>query len=387
MEFIKEAYRRKKSAFFDDGSPFAIQEFWDWANSVNFGLRRAPLELIAHVVENNRPYTEILTANYVMANSRAAAAYGAKTRFKDPEDVHEFKPSRIAEYYRQDEGLKHEHDPHLMATQIFDPGSLETVYPHAGILNTKVFLQRYPTTATNRNRARSRWTYYHFLGLDIEKSASRTTDPVALADTNNPTMHNPACTVCHVIMDPVAGVFQNYGDVGKYRDQWGGQDSLDRYYKEAGGEERAIHADTWESRETVSWPVLLATGTQRLRVLYTNDYYDPVTGDDGFVYLDRLRVTDARGGVIVSHEFEDLGSPIPFRGQNEFSCGDKRRNPQGRYDHLQMWNGGNEMRVLRGCETPERRYLPRRDRCMDEWTPRAVWRGPGRQALRRAECL
>ena len=60
VEFIKEAYRRKKSAFFDDGSPIAIQEFWDWANSVNYGLRRAPLELIAHVVENNRPYTEIL---------------------------------------------------------------------------------------------------------------------------------------------------------------------------------------------------------------------------------------------------------------------------------------------------------------------------------------
>ena len=91
---------------------------------------------------------------------------------------------------------------------------MRTDYPHAGILNTTTFLKRYPTTATNRNRARARWTYYHFLGVDIENSASRTMDPVALADTNNPTMHNPACTVCHTVMDPVAGAFQDYGDEG-----------------------------------------------------------------------------------------------------------------------------------------------------------------------------
>ena len=98
---------------------------------------------------------------------------------------------------------------------VVDPGPCLTKFPHAGILNTKVFLQRYPSTATNRNRARSRWTYYHFLGVDIEKSAPRTTDPVALADTDNPTLNNPACTVCHTIMDPVAGAFQNYGDEGR----------------------------------------------------------------------------------------------------------------------------------------------------------------------------
>ena len=351
VDFINEHYRRKKSAF-ENGDALAIQEFWDWTGSVAYGVRRAPLELIAHVVKNDRPYTEILTADYIMANPMAATAYGAKTRFSDSRDVHEFKPSRIVAYYRQDEGLKYEHNPHLMATRIFDPGSLETVYPHAGILNTKVFLQRYPTTATNRNRARSRWTYYHFLGLDIEKSASRTTDPVALADTNNPTMHNPACTVCHRIMDPVAGVFQNYGDEGLYRDQWGGLDSLDGYYKEAGGEERAIHADTWESRETLSWPVLLAKGAQRLRVLYTNDYYDPDTGDDGYVYLDRIRVTDARSGVIVGHEFEDLGSPIPYQGQNEYSCGDRARNPSEGYDHLAMWNGGTDCAIFIDVEPP-----------------------------------
>ena len=58
--------------------------------------------------------------------------------------------------------------------------------PHAGVLSTQAWLARYPSTDTNRNRARARWTYFHFLGVDIEKSAPRTTDPDALADTNNP---------------------------------------------------------------------------------------------------------------------------------------------------------------------------------------------------------
>ena len=206
-------------------------EFDRWWGSVQYGFARAPLELIAHVVEKDLPYTEVLTADYIMANPMASEAYGASTEFKDVEDRLEFRPSEIVSYYRDDDSKIAESEPGI-GTRVLDPGNLSTDYPHAGILNTTVFLLRYPTTPTNRNRARSRWTYYHFLGLDIEKSASRTTDPVALADTNNPTMNNPACTVCHSVMDPVAGAYQNYGEEGEYRDQRGGLDSLDEFYKD-----------------------------------------------------------------------------------------------------------------------------------------------------------
>ena len=335
VDFINEAYRRKKSAY-DSGNHHL---FWEWEHSTDHGLRRAPLELIAHVVENDLPYTEILTADYVMANPMAAVAYGAQTFFDDPEDVHDFQPSRIESYYRLGPDFEYEGHLDIQATRILNRGNLSTQFPHAGILNTKVFLERYPTTATNRNRARSRWTYYHFLGLDIEKSASRTTDPDALADTNNPTMFNPACTVCHTVMDPVAGAFQNYGDDGLYKNQRGGIDSLDEQYKLSGGEERAVQAESWEGRETLSWPVFLAAGVQTLRVLYTNDYYDPDTDDDGYIYLDRIRLTDDRGGVLVSREFEDMEAPVPPPG-NHFTCGDKGRNPAEVHDHLQLWNGG-----------------------------------------------
>ena len=205
-----------------------------------------PLELIAHVVENDLPYTEVLTADYIMANPEASEAYGASTRFEGGEDPLEFKPSGILSYYRDDNSKVIKYTRGI-GDQVLDPGNLWTDYPHAGILNTTVFLLRYPTTPTNRNRARSRWTYYHFLGLDIEKSASRTTDPDALADTDNPTRKNPACTVCHRVMDPVAGAFQNYGEQGEYRDTWGGKDSLDDFYKDPpdGGFMPYRPGDTW----------------------------------------------------------------------------------------------------------------------------------------------
>ena len=80
--------------------------------------------------------------------------------------------------------------------------------------------------------------------MDIEKSASRTTDPVALADTDNPTLKNAACTVCHRVLDPVAGAFQNYGENGAYREAWGGLDSLDGLYKEGAGSPY-VEGDTW----------------------------------------------------------------------------------------------------------------------------------------------
>ena len=146
----------------------------DWFDKVEYGARRAPLELIAHVVENDLPYTEILTADYIMANPFAARAYGASTAFDDPKDWWEFRPSEIVSYYREGEDFEKEWDPIVEEHRIIDPGSLDTDYPHAGILNTTMFLRRYPSTATNRNRARARWTYYHFLGVDIENSASRT---------------------------------------------------------------------------------------------------------------------------------------------------------------------------------------------------------------------
>ena len=187
-------------------------------------------------------------------------------------------------------------------TNVINAGDLWTVYPHAGLLNTTVFLRRYPTTATNRNRARARWTYYHFLGLDVEKSASRTTDPVALADTHNPTMHNLACTVCHSVLDPVAGAFQNYGDVGFYRDQWGGLDALDGFYKKnhpRQGSDFEITVRSFAERQTVSITAWLQAGTETIRI---EPFFDPPRSESSNIWwnpgIDHVTVRGIEGEVV-----------------------------------------------------------------------------------------
>ena len=332
VDFTRENYRLLE-AWHASGDEKDSRVHGVWGGRVDYGVRQAPLELIAYVVQNDLPYTEVLTADYIMANPWAAKAYGASTRFDDPDDVHEFKPSRIVSYYREGEGFEHEYDPVIGATRIIDPGTLITDYPHAGILNTTMFLRRYPTTPTNRNRARSRWTYYNFLGLDIEKSASRTTDPEALADTDNPTLLNPACTVCHRILDPVAGAFQNYGDVGFYKDQWGGIDSLDEFYKRPTEEIFEIEASSWAERQTFSVKVWLPRNGSFVLRHVNNNYCD----DDGRCgtlgrdfRLDEIAVRDAEIGALVRRvEWAVLDEHCLYDGQYNRGF--------GATDHYQWW--------------------------------------------------
>ena len=319
LDYNQEDYRRAVAAH-ASGTERAEREYNEWLARVDLGSDRAPLELIAHVVENDLPYTEVLTADYIMANPWAAAAYGASTRFDDPDDMHEFQPSEIVSYYRIGDGYEEEEDPVVETSRIISPGPLITDYPHAGILNTTVLLSRYPTTATNRNRARSRWTYYHFLGLDIEKSASRTTDPDALADTNNPTMLNPACTVCHRVLDPVAGAFQNYFDEGQYKTNWGGIDSLDEFYK-WGPDDRQdgdflVTALSWERRHTFSKTATLTKDSSSVRLSTSRDF-QPTPSDEAWWNLgfaDHLTIRDA-GGSFVKHQ--GLGNPECGRWRRE----------------------------------------------------------------------
>lgn len=180
-------------------------------------LAQEPMRLIAHVVTNERPYTEVLTADYIMVNPYSAEVYGGNVTFDNSSDPDEWREGRITDYFRCT--VCGQNNPNVSY-------NIATDYPHAGLLNSPAFLSRFPSTDTNRNRARARWAYYFFLGVDIEGLSERTTDQSALADENNPTLNNENCTVCHNIMDPVAGAFQNYGDEGFYKDQPGGLHSL-----------------------------------------------------------------------------------------------------------------------------------------------------------------
>lgn len=157
-------------------------------NATNNAVAREPLELIKHVVRNNRSMGEILTADYIMLSPYSARSYGVEgLSFNDPDNPGEFVEARI-------DGI-----------------------PHAGILTSTMFLNRYPTTYTNRNRGRARVVFDYFLDTDI--LAIEGTRPGNAVDIDNavPTVDNPECSKCHSVLDPVASVFQNWTDRGAYR--------------------------------------------------------------------------------------------------------------------------------------------------------------------------
>ena len=150
-------------------------------------IAREPLQLAAHIVRNDLPWTELITADYTMVNDYSALAYGvsgaAWPDVQDPASL-AFRPAQVA-------GM-----------------------PHAGLLTTPAFLNRYPTTATNRNRHRA-WNFFKtFLATDILTFADRPIDPT-VSEAHNPTLNDPQCTVCHATMDPVAGAFQNWDEEGR----------------------------------------------------------------------------------------------------------------------------------------------------------------------------
>lgn len=186
---------------------------WKLADVYREALLREPLELIAHIVRNERPFSELATADYIMVTPYTSRGYGIfetiKDEFKNPEDPFEYIPAKLKALTGRD-GKTQE--------------SATGLYPHAGFLSMFHYLRRYPSTETNRNRLRARMFYQHFLGIDIMQLAPRSSDAAAVsAKYKVPTMEASDCVVCHRTIDPVAGVFQDYnfeGHVGPRKNGW-----------------------------------------------------------------------------------------------------------------------------------------------------------------------
>jgi len=167
-------------------------------------IHREPYELIEYIVRNDRPFTELVTADYIMVSPFTARGYGVfeelKDQFDDPDDPFEFIPTQIPALTSRSGKVQESDDGH---------------YPHSGLLSTFHYTRRYPTTDTNVNRLRARMYYQHFLGIDIMQLAPQVSDAAAIdAKYEIPTMQAAECVVCHKTIDPVAGLFQDYDDNG-----------------------------------------------------------------------------------------------------------------------------------------------------------------------------
>jgi len=174
-----------------------------------------PMKLVEHIVRHDRPFTEIVTADYILVTPYSARGYGIfeelKDKFKNADDPFEYVPVKL-------KALKGR-------SKATDQESATGDYPHAGMLGMFQYLRRYPTTETNRNRLRARMYYQHFLGVDALDLAARVSDAAAVsAKYKIPTMQASECVVCHKTIDPVAGLFQDYysfeGVYGRRKGGW-----------------------------------------------------------------------------------------------------------------------------------------------------------------------
>ncbi len=233
----------------------------DMRNATNLAIAREPLELVAYIIRNDRPFSDILNADYTVVNPFSARSYGLVDNdgnclvdscglsFADMNDQNDYQEARI-------------------------PGA-----PHAGMISTAAFLNRYPTTATNRNRQRSGVFYKLFLATDVLKLADRPLDPLQSDLSNNPTLFDPQCNVCHDVIDPVAGAFQNFDDNGHYNPRESG------WYTDMlpPGIEKA-KITQGESAASLSWLAAKSTADPRFVQASVEHAYRLLTGDSPLNY-------------------------------------------------------------------------------------------------------
>ena len=219
--FANYIYRAANDWFLNAGSQFDNYElkFGTYAKSPEYkvrqaiysALRREPLELMRFIVENDRPYSEVVTADYTLVNADLSKLYAAVDANIPGSTAAGWKTARIP------------------AASKDNPG---TAYPHAGVLSMAEWLSRFPTTDTNRNRHRVSMMYRQFLAFDIEALGQRPSSDADGGDFLVPVMENPACTACHSFMDPAAGTFMDFGVDNSYRQR--GEHALSKEYTQTG---------------------------------------------------------------------------------------------------------------------------------------------------------
>jgi hypothetical protein len=271
---------------------------WKIAAEYRKALLGEPMKLVEYVVRNDRPFTEIATADYVMVSPYSARGYGVfdevKSKFKNSDDPFEYVAVKLKALVGRS---KQENQD-----------SATGAYPHAGLLGTFQYLTRYPTTETNRNRLRARMYYQHFLGVDVLELAARVSDAAAVtAKYKVPTMEAAECVVCHRTLDPVAGMFQDFwrfADQGVYGKRKGGW-FTDMFAAGFEGEDLPAkerwRSLQWLGERTVKDPRFAVAMTEHVYYILTGrkvqlppkDHEDPLYPARLRAYSEQHRLTEA----------------------------------------------------------------------------------------------
>lgn len=154
----------------------------NWTESeIIHSISEQPLELVKYIVTNDKPYTDIVTANYTMADGISSYVWGVPYSGSGPGD---------------------------WKLTAWNDGR-----PAAGVLDDSYLFWRFRSTGFNYNRGRANEVSkallcYDFLSNDIVFDGT-----VDLADPNavaNAVVGNASCNGCHQSLDPLASFFFGY---------------------------------------------------------------------------------------------------------------------------------------------------------------------------------
>lgn len=179
---------------YDDRFTGYTGEMRQWTSA---SVTEEPMRFIEYVVRNDLPFSDVVNGAYIVANPFTAKIYGL------PHDK-ALAPESFLEWKRID------FSP--VQNSVSDGAPKTLGVPVAGVLTTPAFLNRWETTRTNRGRKRARVVLKNFLATDILKFAQRPVDSTALTSVQNPTQNSAQCSVCHTVLDPIAGSFRGFDE-------------------------------------------------------------------------------------------------------------------------------------------------------------------------------
>jgi hypothetical protein len=170
LERVKDVY--------DDALLVRREDFTDEKRDETAAIYGEALELIAYIVKNDRPFTEMGTADYTVANEL---------------------------FQRDIQRMPYQMEP------VVGPDWQPTHYldgrPHAGLLSTSAFYEVWDTNNTNVNRRRAnRWSIvfhcYNFLDtpVDVTRDVDNNDSGAVLSAVTT----RSDCKACHDRLDPMA---------------------------------------------------------------------------------------------------------------------------------------------------------------------------------------
>jgi hypothetical protein len=170
LERVKDIY--------DDALLVRREDQPDDTRDETWAIYAEALELVGYIVANDRPFTEIGTADYTVAN---------QTFQQNP--------------------LRMPYPMEPVTGTAWQPTHYLDGRPHAGLLSTSAFYEVWDTNNTNKNRRRAnRWSivFHCYNFLDTPVDVTRDVDNADADAVLNAVTSRADCKACHQTLDPLA---------------------------------------------------------------------------------------------------------------------------------------------------------------------------------------